>query len=183
MCADVIQGVDKTRDVQCNLPCFKNRTHACGGKGHFSVYYTGYVQEPEFTQIKEEDIPKVYDSCYEDRTHRTLCPARVTSPRLTVAMCLGMCEDARYRYASLGSPDKCCCGNSLQGADHVTKSLCPLSCRGSTAQPCGGGSGYFSVYLTGVPEILKAQKKPVNPIPDYLWLTPHVNASDVKLIP
>lgn len=69
--------------------------------------------------------------------------------RMTIGMCMGICQNAGYRYTGIEFGQECWCGNSfLNGAMPVAAASCSMTCAGDKTQTCGGNL-FMNVYQTG----------------------------------
>ncbi|KAH9524311.1 hypothetical protein Btru_054120, partial [Bulinus truncatus] len=151
-CAETLRDVSKTGNSHCSSPCLGNKNQACGAPAHVSVYYTGYLEEPQFTQFTLALGQKRYIGCYRIRDEN-VCHLSFTTHRLRAAMCMDVCEENGYLYAAIFSMVKCCCTNTLP--THST-AHCQAVCKESVLanrEFCGGYSpNYYSIYRTGLLE-------------------------------
>jgi len=69
--------------------------------------------------------------------------------RMTIGMCMGICQNSGYRYTGIEFGQECWCGNSfLNGAMPVPAASCSMTCAGDKTQTCGGNL-FMNVYQNG----------------------------------
>ncbi|KAK9323082.1 hypothetical protein V1517DRAFT_321441 [Lipomyces orientalis] len=107
----------------------------------------------------------VFVGCYAD--HGSLV-FNETYQYQTSSWCLGFCTPMGDSVLGLTQGADCWCGNAIP-SDKVDSSYCNTPCFGFGKDDCGG-TGYFSVYLTGVgtlenPEALTESSSSSSAIP------------------
>lgn len=70
-------------------------------------------------------------------------------PYQSTGYCLTQCSGSRSAVFALTNGNECLCGNSLPAGGMVSESNCNQACAGYPSDNCGG-SGYASVWLSGV---------------------------------
>ncbi|KAK0053204.1 WSC domain-containing protein [Biomphalaria pfeifferi] len=183
-CAVTLRALSVKENSDCTSPCLGDKKQACGAPAHFSIYYTGYIEEPQFTKFSLVFGKKHFVGCYYTSDENTLCPFAFTTQRLRAAMCMGVCEENAYLYAAITRVTRCCCTSTLdQPANQVDKNMCQALCSESDPadmETCGSGSPYhFSVYRTGLFQTVPDYKRPEY---DHVWMHPNVNERDIHLL-
>ncbi|TVY58910.1 Cell wall integrity and stress response component [Lachnellula suecica] len=90
----------------------------------------------------------VYKGCYSSSTGLSL---NNTYTYGTQGYCQTQCAPIGSTTLATSQGDQCWCGNELPPTSAlVADSFCNAPCAGYGADNCGGPSGYWSVYLSGV---------------------------------
>ncbi|XP_059174195.1 polycystin-1-related protein-like [Physella acuta] len=100
MCSNALRALVEKDSSTCDKPCLAEVKQACGGKASYSVYYTGYIEEPIFKPFEDFDVRKLYAGCFR-RLHNdetALCDFYFVTSRLRVTMCTSVCEEHAYLF-------------------------------------------------------------------------------------
>lgn len=181
-CVNIIRGLGEEEDAQCSTPCNGNRTQACGATNKGSIYYTGYIEEPLYTHLTHKDISTASQGCYLNNKYKENCTVGVATQRMSVAMCMDLCENYGLQFASISKKLRCCCDQNLNQYSQVQKKNCKMECPfAGVKYRCGDGrSEYFSVYRTAIPLNVTA---PVNEqIRKEAWMEPDIDETNIRVL-
>lgn len=143
----------KVSNRQCSMRCGGDSTGSttCGDANRLSVYWNGEVSEARnlgFDAFEALTPPLQgwrFAACVRDDTaQRTLTGPSMTSPDMTVEMCVQFCTapERRYNFAGLEYQTECYCGTQsdimASFGLRVDASECEELCGGDEDEFCGG---------------------------------------------
>ncbi|CAG5127653.1 unnamed protein product [Candidula unifasciata] len=150
-CINIIRGLTEIEEAQCSTPCNGNRSQVCGGGNRYSIYYTGYIEEPQYTHLTHKDINTAFQGCYINNNYRDKCTVEIATQRMSVPMCMDLCECSSYQYASVSKKSRCCCDANMTLYRQAGLGSCRIKCpfTGSDYYCGDTSSEHFAVYRTG----------------------------------
>ncbi|BFZ03167.1 hypothetical protein BsWGS_06206 [Bradybaena similaris] len=181
-CVNIIRGLGEVEEAQCSTPCNGNRTQACGGTNRGSIYYTGYIEEPIYTHLTHKDISTAVQGCYLNNKYKGDCTVGVVTQRMSAPMCMDVCENHGFQFASISKKLRCCCDPHLKQFYKVQKGNCKMECPfAGVKYHCGDARGeYFSVYRTAIPLNVSA---PLNDqIQKEAWMEPDIDVTNIRVL-
>lgn len=84
-----------------------------------------------------------YVGCYKDAGDRDINGFTTSNPGMTTQMCINLCREKGFSYASTQFSTHCFCGNTYGKYGPATN--CNMKCGGNANETCGG-SWANSVY-------------------------------------
>lgn len=147
-CGSVLEnGSTLGGSTQCTMACGGNPAAVCGGPGALSVYNNTALVPPKAPATLPGVGTYLSLGCYtEGVAERALAGAATAGAGMTVAVCVGFCKDAGFRYAGLEYSTECYCGAAIAAtAAKAAPADCGMLCGGDKFSYCGG-SGRLNVY-------------------------------------
>ncbi|XP_025078938.1 WSC domain-containing protein ARB_07867-like isoform X2 [Pomacea canaliculata] len=171
ICTSSMNSLQPSYTTKCTMQCAGNNAYPCGSQDHVSAFHTGYIPEPDYT-IMLESIPDALMGCYTDYNKKFCRDASsFETPRLSVGMCMSMCEEHLALYAGLQAGTKCCCNSSVDGTVLVEPDACFRTCGDGQPFKCGGGNFHLSIYRTGI-----TVKRPIiSSFEKLVWMNSHIS--------